>query len=95
MANKSNPHQQPSGMNDHNSMYDGFLTGSIAASIICGFILVGLVAARFMTNLNVLVCIVGILLGIVATAIDIRANKSWYLSGGLLVLFGLFVATNV
>ena len=54
-----------------------------------------LVAFRFMDSLNVLTGFGGIILGLIATLIDVRSGGKWYLSGGLLVLFGLFVAINV
>jgi hypothetical protein len=95
MGNNTNPHRQTNGMEPHNSTYEGFLTGSIALSIICGFVLVAMVAARFMETWNVFTAFGGIILGILATLIDIRANGRWYLSGGLLVLYGLFVAINL
>lgn len=95
MANNVNPHQQPQGMDSHASAYEGFLKGSVGLSIICGFVLVALVAARFMDWLNVFTCFAGLIVGSIAVLIDVKANKSWYLSGGLLVLYGLFVAINL
>ncbi len=95
MASNMNPHQQPQGMESHNEVYEGFLKGSVGLSIICGFVLVALVAARFMDWLNVFTCFAGIIAGIIAVLIDAKANKSWYLSGGLLVLYGIFVAINL
>ncbi len=35
------------GMEEHPSTYDGFIKGSVALSIICGFVLVSLVSFRF------------------------------------------------
>ncbi len=95
MANNMNPHQQPNGMESHNSIYVGFLKGTVALSLISGFVLVALVAARFMDWLNVFTCFAGIIAGVFAVLVDVKANKSWYLSGGLLVLYGLFVAINL
>lgn len=89
------PSHTPRGFQDHKETYEGFLTGSVALSIICGFILVALVAFRFMDFLNVLTGFGGLILGLIATLIDVRSGGKWYLSGGLLVLFGLFVAINV
>ena len=89
------PSHTPRGLQDHQETYEGFLTGSVALSIICGFILVSLVAFRFMDYLNVLTGFGGLILGLLATLIDVRSGGKWYLSGGLLVLFGLFVAINV
>ncbi|NMD08107.1 MAG: hypothetical protein GYA66_09030 [Phyllobacteriaceae bacterium] len=89
------PSHTPRGFQDHKETYDGFITGSVALGIICGFILVSLVAFRFMDYLNVLTGFGGLILGLLATLIDVRSGGKWYLSGGLLVLFGLFVAINV
>lgn len=94
MADHS-PSHTPRGFQDHKETYEGFLTGSVALSLICGFILVSLVAFRFMDYLNVLTGFGGLILGLIATLIDVRSGGKWYLSGGLLVLFGLFVAINV
>ena len=35
------------GMEEHNKTFAGFVTGSMALSIICGYVLVALVAFRF------------------------------------------------
>jgi len=94
MADHS-PSHTPRGFQDHKETYEGFITGSVALSIICSFIVVALVAFRFMDSLNVLTGFGGIILGLIATLIDVRSGGKWYLSGGLLVLFGLFVAINV
>jgi hypothetical protein len=90
------PSHTPRGFQDHKDTYEGFLTGSVAISIICGFVLVALCAFRFMDSWNVFVGFAGIILGILATVIDWRAGGgSWYVSGALLVLYGLFVAINL
>jgi uncharacterized membrane protein len=95
MANNVNPHHQPNGMEEHRSTYGAFVTGSIVLSIICCYVLVALVAFRFMNTGNVITGFGGILLGVLATLIDVRATGKYYLSVGLLVLFGLFVAMNI
>ncbi len=95
MATEVNPHHMPHGMDEHVNTYEGFLKGSVALAIICGFILVALCAFRFMDSLNVLTGFAGIILGIIAVLIDVKATGKWFLSGGLLVLFGLFVAINL
>ena len=89
------PSHEPRGFMDHKETYGSFLTGSVALSIICGFILVALCAFRFMDNWNVFTGFAGIILGILATLIDIRSGKGWMISGALLVLFGMFVAINL
>ncbi len=94
MADHS-PSHTPRGFQDHKETYEGFLTGSVALGMICGFILVALVAFRFMDFLNVFTGFAGIIVGTLATLIDARAGGKWYLSGGLLVLYGLFVAINL
>jgi hypothetical protein len=90
-----NPHQLPNGMNDHRATYDGFLNGSVALSLICGFVLVALVAFRFMDSWNVFTGFAGIIVGILSTLIGWRAGANWMVPGVLLVLFGLGVAVNL
>jgi hypothetical protein len=94
MADHS-PSHTPRGFQDHKETYEGFLTGSVALTMVCLFILVALCAFRFMDNWNVLTGFAGIIAGIVATLIDVRSGGKWYVSGGLLVLFGIFVAANI
>ena len=94
MADHS-PSHTPRGFQDHKETYEGFLTGSVALTMVCLFILVALCAFRFMDNWNVFTGFAGIILGIVATLIDVRSGGKWYVSGALLALFGLFVAANV
>jgi hypothetical protein len=89
------PSHEPRGFQDHKESYEGFLTGSVAVSIICGFILVALCAFRFMDSLNVFTGFAGIIIGLIATLIDVRTGGKWTLSGVLLVLYGLFVAINL
>lgn len=94
MADHSHSHT-PRGFQDHKETYQGFLTGSVALTMVCMFVLVALCAFRFMGNWNVFTGFAGIILGIIATLIDVRSGGKWYVSGGLLVLFGLFVAANI
>jgi hypothetical protein len=94
MADHS-PSHTPRGFEDHKDTYESFLKGSVALAIICGFTLVSLVAFRFMDSLNVFTGFAGLIVGLLATLIDVRAGGRWFLSGGLLVLFGLIVAINL
>lgn len=94
MADHS-PTHKPRGFQDHKETYEGFLKASMAVSIVCGFILVALCAFAFMTSLNVLTGFAGISVGLIGVLVDLRTGAKWYLSGALLVLFGLFVAANV
>ncbi len=82
-------------MDAHRSTYEGFVKGSIALSLVSAFILVALVSFRFAHTLNVFTGFAGLIIGLIAVAIDVRAGGRWLLSGGLLVLFGLITAINV
>lgn len=94
MADHS-PSHQPRGFADHKETYEGFVTGSVALSMICAFVVVALCAFRFMDSWNMFVGFAGLVLGIIAVLIDVRASGKWYVSGALLVLYGLFVAINL
>ena len=94
MADHS-PTHTPRGFQDHKETYEGFLKGSVALTMVCLFTVVALVAFRFMPSLNVLTGFGGIILGIIAVLIDLRSGGKWYVSGALLVLYGIFVAANV
>ena len=93
MADHS-PTHTPRGLQDHKDTYEGFLKGSVALSMVCLFVLVALVAFRFMDNWNVFTGFAGIIAGILAVIIDVRSGM-WRVSAVLLVLFGIFVAANV
>jgi hypothetical protein len=94
MADHS-PTHTPRGFQDHKDTYDGFVKGAVALTMICLFTCVALVAFRFMGSLNVFTGFAGIILGCIAVLIDLRSSGKWYVSGALLVLFGIFVAANV
>lgn len=83
------------GMEEHTKTYAGFVKGSVALSIICAYVLVALVSFRFAHTLNVFTGFAGLIIGIIAVLIDTRTGGKWYLSGGLLVLFGLITAVSV
>ncbi len=91
----NSPAHTPRGFQDHKETYQGFLTGSVALTMVCLFVLVALCAFRFMDNWNVFVGFAGIIAGLIATLIDVRSGGKWYVSGALLVLYGIFVAANV
>lgn len=82
-------------MEEHRSTYNAFITGSVALSIVCGYVLVALVSFRFAQSFNVFMGFGGLILGIVAVLLDVRRGSNWYLSVGLLVLFGLVIAASV
>jgi hypothetical protein len=77
---------------DHKATYAGFVTGSVALTLLCLYVLVALVCFRFSPTLNVFFGFAGLIVGTIAVAIDARTGGRWFLSGGILVLFGLLVA---
>ena len=79
----------------HRSTYEAFLKGAVALSVMCLYVLVALVAFRFVTSGNVLLGFAGLIIGALALLIDLRAGKNWYLSLGWLVIFGLITAVLV
>jgi len=82
-------------MEAHRSTYEGFVKGSIALAIHCGFVLVALCSFAFAHTLNVFTGFAGLIIGTIAILIDVRTGGKWYLSIGALVLFGLITAVNV
>ena len=82
-------------MEAHRSTYDAFIKGSIALSIHCGYVLVALVSFAFAHTFSVFTGFAGLIIGTIAIFIDVRTRGNWYLSVGLLVLFGLITAVNV
>lgn len=95
MADHGSSGSHPHGFDEHRSTYDAFIKGSIVLTIVCLFILVALVAFAFVNSGNVLLGFGGLILGMIAVMIDMRSNGKWYLSGGLLVIFGLITAVAV
>jgi hypothetical protein len=82
-------------MEAHRSTYSAFVTGSVALSLVCAFVLVSLVSFRFAHTLNVFTGFAGLIIGIVAVLIDVRTGGKWLLPLGVLVVFGLITAVNV
>jgi hypothetical protein len=83
------------GMDEHSRTYEGFVKGSVALSLICGFVLVALVSFAFVETYNVLLGFAGLIAGIIAVLIDVRTGGRWLLSLGALVVFGLITAIKV
>ena len=84
-------HQQ----GDHRQTYEGFVTGAIVLTFVSFLILVALVSFRFGETLNVFIGFAGLAIGFIAVAIDARMGSRWFLSLGVLVVFGLITAINV
>jgi hypothetical protein len=83
------------GFEEHQRTYDGFIKGSIALTILCLIVVVALVAFAFIPAGNVLVGFAGIIIGILALIVDLKAGGSWKLSVGWLVIYGLITAVMV
>ena len=95
MAEHASLESHSNDMEAHRSAYQGFIKGSVALALISAFVLVALVSFRFGQSLNVAAGFLGLLLGVIAVIIDFRMGSRWFLSAGLLVLFGLITAVNV
>lgn len=95
MADHGSSGSHSHGLEEHQRTYEGFIKGSVALTLLCLFLLVALVAFRFIGTGNVLLGFGGLIIGTIAVLIDFRAGSKWYLSGGLLVLYGLFIAILV
>lgn len=83
------------GIAAHQATYSGFIKGSVALSLICAYTLVALAAFAFVSNFNLVLGFGGLIIGILAVLIDLRASGKWYLSGAWLVIFGLITAVAI
>ncbi len=79
----------------HRSAYEGFIKGAVALSLISALVLVALVSFRFGQTLSVVTGFLGLIIGTIAVLIDFRMGSRWFLSLGILVIFGLITAINV
>lgn len=95
MADHGSSGSHSHGFDEHRSTYDAFIKGSVALTIVCLYILVALVAFAFVNSGNLLLGFGGLILGMIAVLIDARSGGKWYLSGGLLVIYGLITAVAV
>ena len=77
------------------STYAGFLKGAVVLTILCCYILVALCAFAFIDHGNVFIGFAGLIVGIIALIVDLRAGNNWYLAMGWLAIFGLFTAFMV
>jgi hypothetical protein len=80
----------------HAQTWHGFVRGSIALILASVFVLVGLVSIGFGSTLPLVLGFVGMILGHIAIAIDLRTgSSSWGMSLGLLALFVLITLINI
>lgn len=85
-----------SGMAAHRATYEAFLKFSMAGTIICLYILLALVAFRFMNNPgNVMLGFGALFLGVITSMVAMRLGGKWMIAVVPLVLLGLYVAGNV
>lgn len=83
-------------MEEHDATYQGFVKGTVALCLMCAYIVVALCMFGFGSSFTFLIGFGGIITGLIAIIIDARANPSkWYLSTGLLIVYGILVAANV
>ena len=94
MAEQSADHHLD--MDAHRKTYGAFVRGSVVLAIICAFVVVSLCSFAFGKSLNVFTGFAGLIIGAIAVLIDARSgSQRWFLSLGVLVLFGLITAMNV
>ncbi|MCB1431201.1 MAG: aa3-type cytochrome c oxidase subunit IV [Alphaproteobacteria bacterium] len=79
----------------HQATYNGFIKGSVALTLLCIYTLIALVVFRFVNNFNLLLGFGGLVIGIVAVLIDLKASGKWFLSGAWAVIFGLVTAVAI
>ena len=62
-------------MEEHRKTYEGFVTGSVALAIHCGFVLVALCSFAFAHTLNVFTGFAGLIIGTIAILIDVAHGR--------------------
>lgn len=95
MADHGTSNSHSHGFEEHKATYQAFLKASIALTILCLYVLVALVAFAFVSSGNVFLGFAGLIIGLIALVIDVRAGNKWYLSVGWLAVFGLVTAVLV
>ena len=79
----------------HAQTWHGFIRGSVATILATVFVLVGLVSIGFGSALPLFLGFVGMIVGFIAIAIDLRTGSRWGLSLGLLALFAFITLVNI
>lgn len=83
-------------MADHRATYQGFVRGAIVIVLACFYVLVALCNFAFGHTATLFVGFAGIVVGLIAIAIDARSgSRTWALSLGLLIAYGIITAINV
>lgn len=80
----------------HAATWHGFIRGSLATILAAVYVLVGLVCIGFGSTWPLFIGFVGMILGHIAIAIDLRTgSRSFGLSLGLLAVFALITIINI
>jgi hypothetical protein len=80
----------------HAETWHGFIRGSVATILATVFVLMGLVSIGFGSTWPLFLGFLGMIVGFVAIAIDLRTGaKSWGLSLGVLAVFALITVINI
>ena len=80
----------------HAATWHGFIRGSVATILATVYILVGLVSIGFGSTWPLFLGAVGIIVGHIFIAIDLRTGSpSWGLSLGALAVFALITIINI
>jgi hypothetical protein len=94
MAHEAGTHSND--MTAHVRTYENFLRGSVALALSCAFVLVALTMFAFGKSMAVFWGFAGLGFGLAMVAIDtISGSRTWMLSLGFLILFGLFTAVRI
>jgi len=80
------------GFDEHARTYATFVKGAIGLTLLCLYVLVALVSFAFIHSGNLLIGFGGLIIGVLALIVDLRAGNNWYISLGWLVIFALFTA---
>jgi hypothetical protein len=80
----------------HAETWHGFIRGSIAVILACVYVLVGLVSIGFGAILPLFLGFVGMIVGFIAIAIDLRTgSRAWGASLGFLAVYVLITLINI
>lgn len=80
----------------HAQTWHNFVRGSIGVILASVYVLVGLVSIGFGSTWPLVLGFVGMILGHIAVAIDLRTgSQSWGLSLGFLAVFALITLINI
>jgi hypothetical protein len=89
-------HARQHDLEEHQRSYRAFLKGVVVAIVAGAFTLVALSAFAFGQTMPILLGWAVLVFGLLAILIDVRSDsKSWRLSIGTLLVFGLLTAINV